>query len=567
MFGSDFTLSLLQFLSELFVFVVGFGFATVVLIFIADVSQTRDAVRRNFPVLGRFRYLFSMLGEFFRQYFFAMDREEMPFNRAEREWVERSSSNHDNTVAFGSTRNLTPAGTAIFVNYPFPTLSEDAVDMIPMQIGPTCEHPYNAPSFFNISGMSYGALSTPAVRALSKGAGLANCWLNTGEGGLAEHHLEGGADIVFQIGTAKYGVRDQDGRMSDAKLREVAAINAVRMFELKLSQGAKPGKGGILPGTKVTEEIARIRGIEAGKDSISPNRHPEIGNARELLDMIGHIREVTGKPVGFKSVFGNFEWLEDVCREIHRRGVESAPDFITVDSGDGGTGAAPMPLMDNVGLPIKEALPLTSDVLHKYCLRDRIRLIASGKLVTPSEVAWALATGADFVTSARGFLFSLGCIQSLKCNKNTCPTGITTHNPRLQRGLNPAEKSVRVANYCQRIVKEVQIISHSCGVVRPRLLTRDHVRIVQPNGKSIPMGELFPRPAILPEHFEWTQTLRTMRASEDAHDIRNENVTELYETHLTHTRVIRELASRGYAIADIARFVGQKPARVEAALA
>ncbi len=567
MFGGDVTLGLLQFLSELFVFAVGLGFATVALIFIADVSQTRDAVRRNFPVLGRFRSLFSMLGEFFRQYFFAMDREEMPFNRAERDWVERSSDNHDNTVAFGSTRSLAPAGTAIFVNFPFPTLSEDAVDMIPMEIGPGCRQPYNAPSFFNISGMSYGALSTPAVRALSKGAGMANCWLNTGEGGLAEYHLEGGADLVFQIGTAKYGVRDHNGALSDEKLREVAAIDNVRMFEIKLSQGAKPGKGGILPGRKVTEEIARIRGIEAGRDSISPNRHPEIANANQLLDMIEHVREVTGKPVGFKSVFGNFEWLEEICRRIHKRGIESAPDFITVDSGDGGTGAAPMALMDNVGLPIKEALPLTSDVLHRYCLRDRIRLIASGKLVTPSEVAWAIATGADFVTSARGFLFSLGCIQSLKCNKNTCPTGITTHNPRLQRGLNPAEKSVRVANYCRQIVKEVQIISHSCGVVRPRLLTRDHVRIVQPDGKSIPMSELFPRPAILPNCYESEQAFSATRhRGDDANDIRRENITDLYENHRTHIRVIRELARRGYEAADIARFVGQKPQKVEDAL-
>ena len=564
---TEFSVGVLEFLSALFIFVIGTGFATIVLIYLADVSQTRDAVRRNYPVLGRFRYLFSMLGEFFRQYFFAMDREEMPFNRAEREWVDRSSRNHDNTVAFGSTRNLTPAGTAIFVNFPFPTLSQDAVDMIPMQIGPFCTQPYNAPSFFNISGMSYGALSTPAVRALSKGAAMANCWLNTGEGGLAKHHLEGGCDIVFQIGTAKYGVRDKDGNMSDEKLREVAAIDNVRMFELKLSQGAKPGKGGILPAAKVTPEIAAIRGIEAGKDSISPNRHPEISSVGELLDLILHIREVTGKPVGFKSVFGGFDWLEDICREIHHRGIEHAPDFLTVDSGDGGTGAAPMPLMDNVGLPIKEALPLASNVLHKFNLRDRVKLIASGKLVTPSEVAWAIATGADFVTSARGYLFSLGCIQSLKCNKNTCPTGITTHNPRLQKGLNPAEKSVRVANYCKRIVKEVQVISHSCGVVRPRLLSREHVRIVQPNGKSVPMSMLFPRPEILPAHAKTTQPESFTPSYQDQFDIRNEDITELYEAFLTHGRVIRELYKRGYQVPDIARFMGQRTTKVKEVLA
>ena len=490
----------LQFLSALFIFVVGLAMAAAIVIYIIDASQTRDAVRRNYPVIGRFRYLFTMLGEFFRQYFFALDREEMPFNRAERDWVERSSRKLDNTVAFGSTKNLTPAGTTIFVNTPFPTLTEDAVEMVPMLIGEQCRTPYNAPSFFNISGMSYGALSTPAVRALSRGARLAGCWYNTGEGGLSAHHLEGGCDIVFQIGTAKYGVRDQDGSLSDDRLREVAAHENVRMFELKLSQGAKPGKGGILPGNKVTAEIAAIRGIPKGEDSISPNRHREVKNISDLLDMIGHVREVTGKPVGFKAVIGDFGWLEELCTLIHERGMDSAPDFITVDSGDGGTGAAPMPLMDNVGLPVKESLPLTANVLHKFGMKDRIRLIASGKLVTPSEVGWAIATGADFVTSARGFMFALGCIQSLKCNRNTCPTGITTHNPRLQKGLDPSEKSVRVANYCHRIIREVQIISHSCGVVRPRLMDRSHVRIVMANGQSVPMNELYPLPDMLPEY-------------------------------------------------------------------
>lgn len=492
----------LQFMSALFIFCVGLGVAIVIGLFIMDISQTRDAVRRNYPVIGRFRYVFSMLGEFFRQYFFAMDREEMPFNRAEREWVDRSARDSNNTVAFGSTKNLTPTGTVIFVNCAFPTLTEEAVDMVSMEIGPYCRNPYDAPSFFNISGMSYGALSTPAVKALSRGAAQAGCWLNTGEGGLSPHHLEGGCDVVFQIGTAKYGVRNPDGSLSDDRLREVAAHESVRMFELKLSQGAKPGKGGILPGAKVTAEIAKIRGIKEGEDSISPNRHPEIRTVFQLLDMIGHIREVSGKPAGFKSVVGDVDWLEDMCVEIHERGIESAPDFITVDGGDGGTGAAPMPLMDNVGLPVKEALPMLSDTLHKFGLNERIRVIASGKLVTPAEVGWALASGADFVTSARGFMFALGCIQSLKCNKNTCPTGITTHNARLQKGLNPAEKSVRVASYCRKLIKEVQIISHSCGVVRPRLMTRKHVRLVQSDGRSVPMNILYPRPEILPEYRE-----------------------------------------------------------------
>ena len=495
----------LQFLSTLFIFVIGSLVALGIIVFVIDVRQTKDAVRRNYPVIGRFRYLFSMLGEFFRQYFFAMDREEMPFNRAEREWIDRSSKKSDNTVAFGSTKSLTPVGTPVFVNYPFPTLTEDAVEMLPMLIGPYCKNPYNAPSFFNISGMSYGALSTPAVRALSKGAKMAGVWYNTGEGGLSSYHLEGGCDIVFQIGTAKYGVRDEKGNLNPDKLREVASHEQVKMFELKLSQGAKPGKGGILPGEKVTPEIAAIRGIPAGEASISPNRHPEINSIADLLDMIEQVRDISGKPVGFKSVFGSFEWLEELCVEIHRRGIQSAPDFITVDSGDGGTGAAPMPLMDNVGLPVKESLPLASDVLHKYGLRERVRMISSGKLVNPSEVGWAIAAGADFITSARGFMFALGCIQSLKCNKNTCPTGITTHNPRLQKGLDPADKSVRVCNYARQVIYEVQVMSHSCGVTRPRLMNRDHVRVVQNNGRFVTMSETFPRPDVLAEYVDSRQ--------------------------------------------------------------
>jgi len=497
--SGSFLMTSMSYLSNLFVLAVGVGFAVVIILFILDITQTKDAVRKNYPVVGRFRYIFSTLGEFFRQYFFAMDREELPFNRAERDWIHKATKVDDNTIAFGSSKILSSPGTAIFVNCPFPTLDEDAVDMQPLQIGPYCKNPYLAPSFFNISAMSYGALSKPAVQALSNGAKKAGCWINTGEGGLSPYHLEGGCDIVMQIGTAKYGVRDEAGNLSDDKLKDVAAHEQVRMFELKMSQGAKPGKGGILPGVKVTADIARIRGIPAGKDSISPNRHPDITSVGDMLDMIEHIRNVTGKPVGFKAVIGAYGWLETLCNEINARGIESAPDFITVDSGDGGTGAAPMALMDNVGLVIKESLPLVSDILCKFGLRDRTRLIASGKLVTPSEVAWALASGADFVNSARGFMFALGCIQSLKCNKNTCPTGITTHNKRLQKGLNPEDKAVKVANFCHNMIHEVQIISHSCGVTRPRLMNRKHVRIVQGNGKSLPMDELYPYPEALPK--------------------------------------------------------------------
>ena len=340
--------------------------------------------------------------------------------------------------------------------------------------------------------MSYGAISRPAVTALSNGASRAGVWLNTGEGGLSPYHLEGGADIVFQIGTAKYGVRDANGHLDPDKLRRIAAHEQVRMFEIKLSQGAKPGKGGILPAAKVTEEIAAIRGIPSGEDSLSPNRHPDIDNAGELLDAINAVRRVTGKPTGFKMVLGAYGWLDDLAAEIWRRGPDSAPDFITVDSGDGGTGAAPMPLIDNVGLVVKESLPVVVDKLIEHGLRERIRVIASGKMVIPAEAAWAFCAGADMVVSARGFMFALGCIQALQCNKNTCPTGITTHDKRLQRGLDPVDKAERVARYARQMAKEIAMIAHSCGVPEPRRLRRYHCRIVSSSGRSIPLDELYP---------------------------------------------------------------------------
>ncbi len=487
-----FAMDALNFLVVAFIFVIGMIVALLVLLFIIDRLQTHDAIRRNYPVIGRFRHIFSELGEFFRQYFFAMDREELPFNRAQREWVKRASGGKDNTIAFGSTRSLTATGTPIFVNAAFPPLDGQATKSEPLVIGPGARTPFHASSIFNISGMSYGAISKPAVQALSRGAKEAGIWLNTGEGGVSPYHLEGGADLVFQIGTAKFGVRDKDGNLSDEKLGDVASHENVRMFEIKLAQGAKPGKGGILPGAKVNKEIANIRGLEVGQDGISPNRHKEVDDWDDLLDMIGHIREVTGKPVGIKTVVGSEAAFRELFDTINRRGSDSAPDFITIDGGEGGTGAAPMPLIDLVGMSIREALPVVADLRDAAGLKDRIRLISSGKLVNPGDIAWALAAGADFITSARGFMFSLGCIQALKCNKNTCPTGITTHDRRFQKGLVVEDKWIKVANYAKGIIKEVETIAHSVGASEPRGIHRRHVRIVQDNGQSVLMSDLFP---------------------------------------------------------------------------
>ncbi|MGH1487389.1 MAG: FMN-binding glutamate synthase family protein [Cellvibrionaceae bacterium] len=482
-------------------FVLGLGILYIAILYIIDVTQTEQTIRRNYPVVGRFRYFFEHLGEFFRQYFFAMDREELPFNRAERSWAYRAAKKVDTTIAFGSTRSLDQEGEPIFINCPFPTLDQDALEPQPVTIGEgVAKKPYTTRALVNISGMSYGAISKPAVLALSKGAKQAGIWMNTGEGGLSPYHLEGGCDIVFQIGTAKYGVRDENGKLSNEKLKKVAEHAQVKMFEIKMSQGAKPGKGGMLPGAKITKEIANIRGINVGEDSISPNGHIDITCVDDLLDMINHVRDVTEKPTGFKMVVGSLDFFHDLCKKIHDRGIQSAPDFITLDSSDGGTGAAPQPLMDYVGMNIKESLPEVVDIITMYGLRQRIKIISSGKLMTPGKAAWALSAGADFIVSARGFMFALGCIQALQCNKNTCPTGITTHDKDLQRGLVPKDKAIRVANYAKKITYGIGLIAHSCGVKQPRDLCRHHVRIIEHGARSRVFSEIYPTPEIKPEY-------------------------------------------------------------------
>ncbi len=481
---------------------VGWGTVLVVLVvatllvwFVQDVTQKKHSVLRNYPVIGRLRYFFEELGEYFRQYFFMSDREELPFNRATRSWVYRLAKNEGGVIGFGSTNDQNQPGSILFVNAPYPVLEEDRLPTPPLTIGEGyCRQPFEARSVVNISGMSFGAISEPAVRALSRGAALAGCWMDTGEGGLSPFHLEGGCDVMMQIGTANYGIRDGEGHFSPERAREIAAYPNVKAFEIKLSQGAKPGKGGVLPAAKVTEQIAMIRGIPAHTDSISPNRHRDIANADQLLDRIALVREVTGKPVGLKTAIGGWQFVNQLADAIHRRGMEFAPDFIAIDGGEGGSGAAPQALMDHMALSIMEALPRVVDSLIETGLRPRIRVIAAGRLVTSARAAWALCAGADFVNTARGFMFSLGCIQSLRCHQNTCPTGVTTHNRRLQRGLVVEEKYLRVASYAENINKEIDMIAHSCGCRHSRELRREHVRIMQSAGQSVALNILFPYP-------------------------------------------------------------------------
>jgi glutamate synthase domain-containing protein 2 len=433
-------------------------------VYLHDVRQTQHTILRNFPVLGHVRYFAETWGEYMRQYQYLPDWAERPFNRLERSWVYRSAKGVSNLVSFGSEN----VPSFVFRNAAFPVLDEEKRGypgkLIGIAAGPgACREPYVAKHFFNISGMSYGALSHAAVTSLSRGAKLAGIWMSTGEGGLSKFHLQGGADIVMQIGTAKYGVRTAEGELSEDRLREIAAMPQIKMFEVKLAQGAKPGKGGVLPGAKVSAEIAAIRCIPQGQDSISPNRHRDIGSIAELGAFIAHVREITGKPVGVKFVVGDpgyvDEWFADCAAH-----PEHAPDYVQVDGGEGGTGAAPAPLADYVGLPVTQALPIVAAIRDEHGLHDRIRIIASAKLITPDKVAWALCMGADFVSSARGFMFAMGCIQAMKCGSGKCPTGVTAVDPKLIAGLDPADKAVRVANYARRLADEVEMIAHSCGL-------------------------------------------------------------------------------------------------------
>lgn len=453
--------------------------AALVALYFHDKRQTHHTILRNYPVIGYFRYFAETLGEYMRQYQYLPDWSERPFNRLERSWVYRSAKGLSNLRSFGSEN--VPA--FVFRNAAFPVLDEEKRPYpgktIGIAEGPgACGHPHVAKSFFNISGMSYGALSPAAVSALSRGAKLAGIWMATGEGGLAPNHLEGGCDVIMQMGTAKYGVRSPDGSLSEDKLREIAAHENVRMFEVKLAQGAKPGKGGILPGVKVNADIASIRGIPIGQDSISPNRHKDIGNVRELGQFVDRVRTVTGKPVGVKFVAGDDDFLDEWFADCVAH-PEGCPDYIQVDGGEGGTGAAPSALIDYVGLPITLALPRVSAARERHGLENRIRIIASAKLITPDKVAWALCMGADFVSSARGFMFSLGCIQAMKCGSGNCPTGVTASNPRLIGGLDVTDKAERVANYARRVREEVEIIAHACGLTDPTGFRPRHVTEIE----------------------------------------------------------------------------------------
>ena len=460
-----------------------------------DLTQRRHTLRRNFPVIARIRYLLEELGRPLRQYFFAGDLDERPYNRVTRSWVYASAKGQNNLVGFGSQRNHDEPGSMHIVPSMYPTLTDsEEVSALPRPrvIGSQRQQPYHPLRFANISGMSFGALSANAVRALSRGAKLAGCYMSTGEGSLSPYHIEGGGDILYQIGPAKFGCRTSDGRFDDAKAKRILALPQVKMVEIKLGQGAKPGKGGLLPKEKITQEIAEIRGIPLGEDCQSPNRFEEFDDASSLLDFVSRVRQLTGKPIGLKMVVGSRQEVADLCREIRRRG--DGPDFIAVDGKEGGSGAAPLALADYVGLPLVDGLVIVDNALRREGLRGDVALIASGKIATGGDVARFIALGADLVHIGRGFLLSIGCIQALQCHTNTCPTGITTQNRWLQSGLDPADKGVRVRNYSLALERDLQMITHACGLTHPNQLHRGHVVVSTSPGVRTPLEELFPYP-------------------------------------------------------------------------
>jgi glutamate synthase domain-containing protein 2 len=466
--------SLSTILTILFVcFILGIAF---LYYYIKDSRQTKHTLRRNFPVLARGRWLLEHLGTFFRYYLVNNEREEEPFSRHSRSYVYKAGKNNKRNEAFGSTKSYNPRSFS-FVHSMFPFIKEETQNS-PIVFGEDTENPYTTTSLFNPSAMSFGALSKEAISAISQGICKSGGWMNTGEGGMSAYHTTSGVDIVFQIGTGKFNVGNEDNSLNIDKLHNVAGDPQVKMFEIKLSQGAKPGKGGILPAKKVNAEIASIRGIPEGKASISPNRHIEITDMESLLEFIYTIKSNTKKPTGIKLCANSPHELEELIKAIFEKSSNHLyrPDFITLDSSDGGTGAAPTAFLDSMGMNILESLPLLNDLLIKYNLKDKIKIISSGKLVTPVEVAWAFAHGADSVNTARGFLFALGCIQARQCNKNTCPTGITTNNSKLRKGLVPSDKAERVYYYHKNMNKDLMDIAHACGVESFELLTTEHIR-------------------------------------------------------------------------------------------
>lgn len=443
----------------------------VILIWLYDITQKRHTITRNFPVLGHFRYLLEFIRPEIQQYFIANNEEERPFNRETRSIIYQRAKNVRDTIPYGTEKDIKKIGYTWVLHSLSP---KHPAELDPRIIigGPLCQKPYCS-SRLNISGMSFGSLSPNAIMALNQGAKLGNFAHNTGEGGLSPYHLQGG-DIIFQIGTAYFGCRDEHGNFDAKEFTVEASREEVKMIEIKLSQGAKPSHGGILPAAKLTPEIAHVRKVAMGQDVISPPAHTAFSTPKGLLEFVQKLRELSGgKPVGFKLCVGRKEEFLGICKAMLE--TQLLPDFITVDGAEGGTGAAPLEYTNYVGEPLEAGLVFVHNALVGIQVRDKIRIICSGKIVTGFDMVEKIALGADICHSARAMMMAAGCVQSKQCDANTCPTGVATQDKRLQRGLVVEQKKYRVAHYHQNTIKSFLELSGAIGVDHPDQLKPYHL--------------------------------------------------------------------------------------------
>lgn len=463
----------------------------IILLGFYDMFQTKHAIMRTFPLVGRGRYWMEWLRPKIYQYFVESDIDGRPFNRTERSIVYQRAKKEVDSTPFGTQLDVYEEGYE-WMNHSIAAKSFKELDHNPRIVigGSDCLQPYSA-SVYNVSAMSFGSLSTNAVLALNGGALIGGFAHNTGEGGISPHHLSQGGDLIYQIGTGYFGSRDKAGNFSPEAFRATASHTSVKMIELKLSQGAKPGHGGILPAKKNTPEIAKIRGVEPGTEVLSPPYHSAFDDPISLCQLLGQMRELSGgKPVGFKLCVGHKSEFLAICKAMVKTGIK--PDFITVDGGEGGTGAAPLEFSNFVGMPFKEALAFVHDALTGFDLRKDIKILAAGKIVSGFHILRAIALGADACYSARAMMMALGCIQALECNKNTCPTGVATQDPELVKGLVVDDKKVRVANFHKSTIHSFVELMGAAGLSSPSQIRRSMINRRVTVSDSKRYDELYP---------------------------------------------------------------------------
>ncbi len=454
-----------------------------------DISQTRRAILRNYPIIGHLRYFLELIRPELRQYFFEADTDGMPFPRDRRAIVYQRAKRELDKKPFGTQANVYAEGHEWMLHalMPKPLAKEGFRITIG---GPDCKAPYSA-SVFNISALSYGALSANAIRALNKGAAKGGFAHDTGEGSISPYHREHGGDLIWEIGSGYFGCRNLDGTFSVEKFVAAARDPQIKMIEIKLSQGAKPGHGGVLPAAKVTAEIAEIRGVQQGQDCISPAAHSTFSDAKSLMQFIKQLRELSGgKPVGFKLCIGHKHEFVEMAAAMKKSGI--APDFIVIDGKEGGTGAAPAEFIDNVGMPLRDGLAFAHDTLVKAGLRDQIKLGCAGKIITGFDMARMFAIGADWCNAARGFMFAVGCIQAQTCHTGKCPTGVTTQDALRQRAIDVPDKAERVYNFHHETLHSLAEMLAAAGLEHPKELKREHIFRRVGDGRVVSFAELYP---------------------------------------------------------------------------